>query len=653
MGTAVVEEDLLKCRICLQRFQDPRKLPCCKHSFCEHCILKHLSSEVKSKKDSDLASIFTCPVCRSAIKPFPLDLIVTSEWVQSFPKDKDLLSKLEKDNAKGTNEGEKDVCSLCTELGKMSLATSFCVECQEYLCASCTNIHRISKLSKHHSIVDTKTNLHNKESDAELLMRISKYVMCSEHSDKTVEYYCEDEDAMFCVTCYILHHRKCNSVVDINECASNSISREKSVNLKESFIKLSEFSHATINTHREIKAFGKKQIEAIDERLQDVRRQVNILLDNAEENVKAQSKTSLKQNDLLSAEIIDYLNEIESQIAVNLALIEKVIAIGTERQKYVVLHKLKQDFKSLENHVLERCRSYGLVKVVLVESENLNKILSVNINDTDTLFKIESMESDVEFPRYNDKIVHNSFDIQKLETKPIKESDDAHYGPIYSCLLYVNNTNFLLIDNRFGHCCLVNRNFDIVATCNFMPSPRKEVDFKRMPFSATNMQDDLIAVSVPEERKIYLLSLSAESMIKIAHVATKYKPKSLHGLQNGDIAVAWDDPVAFGIISPKEISRWLLPERATAIEKVYFTEDKNGRQLRQFDHMAVDETRFHVVQSSSDDSSIYVFDLEGNPKFCYKNPDLNKPQGIAIDKRGNIYICEEGSSSIHIISPTG
>ena len=318
-------------------------------------------------------------------------------------------------------------------------------------------------------------------------------------------------------------------------------------------------------------------------------------------------------------------------------MIEKVLAIGSERQIHVVLHKLKQDFKSLEKRVLERCGSYQCVELFLVESETLNKMLPININDTDTLFQIESVESDFKFPRYNDRMVHNSFAIHILETKPIKGSGDAHYGPIYSCLLYVNNTSFLLIDNRFGHCCLVNANFNIVASCNFMPNPSQEVDFKRMPFSATVMQDGLIAVSVPEEKKIYLVCLSAECLTKMAYVATKYKPKALHGLRNGDIAVAWDDPVAFGIISPQQISQWLLPDRATAIEKVYFTEDKNGRQLSQFEYMAVDETRSHVVQSSSDDSAIYVFDLEGNPKFCYKNPDLNKPQGVAIDKRGNIW----------------
>lgn len=61
----------------------------------------------------------------------------------------------------------------------------------------------------------------------------------------------------------------------------------------------------------------------------------------------------------------------------------------------------------------------------------------------------------------------------------------------------------------------------------------------------------------------------------------KYKQRAICGLKHGDLAVAGSDPVAVGIISVDEV-----PE-----EKVYFRQDKLGRQLKNFEYMAVDERR--------------------------------------------------------------
>ena len=46
--------ELLKCGICLERYDDPRTLSC-EHSFCKDCIYSALP------KDN---SVFCCPTCR-------------------------------------------------------------------------------------------------------------------------------------------------------------------------------------------------------------------------------------------------------------------------------------------------------------------------------------------------------------------------------------------------------------------------------------------------------------------------------------------------------------------------------------------------------------------------------------------------------------
>ena len=57
----------------------------------------------------------------------------------------------------------------------------------------------------------------------------------------------------------------------------------------------------------------------------------------------------------------------------------------------------------------------------------------------------------------------------------------------------------------------------------------------------------------------------------------------------------------------------------------------------------------HVIQPCRNDKEIYCFDLEGNPKFQYTNTELKEPRGGALDRDGNIYVCDYPAEVIHLI----
>ena len=116
------------------------------------------------------------------------------------------------------------------------------------------------------------------------------------------------------------------------------------------------------------------------------------------------------------------------------------------------------------------------------------------------------------------------------------------------------------------------------------------------------------------------------------------------GLNNGDIAVSWTEPVAFGVLSCK----FFHPE-----EKIYLRNDKSGRVLKSFDYMAVDQRKMHVIQPCTVDKAVFCFDFQGNPQFEYKHTELKQPAGVGIDTSGNVYICDTVCGTIHIISANG
>lgn len=652
MACALFSDETTVCSICLDQYKDPRKLPSCDHSFCALCILKHFSG----LQDRDI-DVLECPLCRSNIVPPSDDFRVTEKWIQTLPKAMGVLSKI-RWNKTTSVSGDSNVdenetanmCAICKELGKTSVSISYCVECQEKLCETCKNIHRVSKLSKNHTVLNVENTSEGEAYSDDFFKLLSKYTHCTEHEGNLYEFYCKEDSVFLCLTCYLFHVKHCKNILEIEQlCARQEYSRRSIVSLKDETLNLSRYATQITDMLKTIKGYQQKESAAIDARLQTIRTTIVKVIDSLEDRVKSQHRTILKQDQLKRSELTDKLCCIKDKLRMKVSMIEKLLKVGSSCQLFVACHRMAHELKEDEKLIIEGCKSYETNVCKISESHVLSELMSMILNDTENLAEVTSQECSPDFPKYKDLSWYNA---EKVETITVMGRHDHRYGPLYTCLLYLTNNTILLIDSRHGLCYLIDEHFEIKATRNFMPDESEEVDFERMPSSATVLSSGEIAISVPEEKKIYLVD--SETLTKLAHVNTKYKARAIHGLSNGDIAVAWDEPVAFGVISSQmTISQWQLPDRLRVREKVYFTKDKNGRSLDHFDSMAVDNWRSCVIQTSKEDSAVYCFDFEGNPKFCYKNQDLHHPNGLAIDKQGFIYICEEEVSCIHVLNADG
>lgn len=152
-----------------------------------------------------------------------------------------------------------------------------------------------------------------------------------------------------------------------------------------------------------------------------------------------------------------------------------------------------------------------------------------------------------------------------------------------------------------------------------------------------------LALSIPSHRKICFVTADRKFTVK-GEIECVRIPKAIYGLNNGDIALSWDNPVAFGVISGQ---LW------TYKEKVYFTDDKSGRKLKSFDYISVDEERQHVIQPCKVDKTVYCFDFDGQPIFKYTSAELKDPGGVGVDYEGNIYVCDTAGVCIHVVSLEG
>ncbi|XP_058823691.1 transcription intermediary factor 1-alpha isoform X2 [Topomyia yanbarensis] len=175
-----------KCVWCQQMLAtaDHPKLLECLHVSCDPCL---------KQKFSDLphnAPVLFCPVCKM-------------ESRMEFIIDNVFLSENTADDNPGSVESTKDMikCSSCSD---DAIATSWCVECAEFICDSCVQAHQRLKITKEHTIKPKEAACSETPGSSGLS---GKNIMCHIHSQEKLSLYCETCDRLTCRDCQLEDHR--------------------------------------------------------------------------------------------------------------------------------------------------------------------------------------------------------------------------------------------------------------------------------------------------------------------------------------------------------------------------------------------------------------------------------------------------------------
>ena len=622
----------LVCSLCLEQFVNPRKLPDCGHCFCEACLITYMT---KLNDNKELKNNLKCPVC-TKYNTIPEGIAI-----------KERVMMLETDCVDGQRKGrkEQDGCASCKSLGRESKPTIFCLDCLEKLCQVCSESRHTYKPMKHHKYIDIEKAFKH-DDGAKTISMLSEYLdlSCDSHPDEAINYCCKDNKVFCCAACRLTDHRKCNSVFTISELVEAEGVKKKKKQMTELISQLSKYVETVENKIESCVTDYKQQIEEIARKIKEIRAKINQKMDSLEEALNDQAKAMAKQHALMTTDVTDSLKEMTDDLHVYKGLTKTIEAYGSKIHQCIISKKLMCKIKDQESAIL---RNFRFTELSLKSQNTLLEILQIGPNDTHKLAYVEEQAVYNRLPTYDgaslleyDKITQTC---HTLVQGNYKGGDD----PYYSSLVYLPNDDFVLIDtnNDEGHCILAKGDGTVVASRDFKYCSDTSTG-SRKPYCVTVIKNGEIAVSIPKKKKICIIS--ADKRLKSTFTSsTKYKPKAIHGLRTGDIAVAFDDPVAFGTISFEGI-----PEPTEKIH-VYFSHDKKGRKLKKFDYMAVDENRSHVIQPCNSDRAVYCFDFNGNPKFKYNGKGTFYPRGVAVDGYGSIFVFDPFNSVIHVISPAG
>lgn len=114
-------EKRLTCSICLDRYKNPKLLPC-QHTFCAQPCLKNIA-DLHFKR-------LKCPECRVTHQ-------LTHQGIEALPNNLTILGFLDLYNQKSM-ENSSDRCSECLQRREN---LNKCLECANFFCSNCKSNH--------------------------------------------------------------------------------------------------------------------------------------------------------------------------------------------------------------------------------------------------------------------------------------------------------------------------------------------------------------------------------------------------------------------------------------------------------------------------------------------------------------------------------
>jgi hypothetical protein len=95
------------------------------------------------------------------------------------------------------------LCSMCKNKGKKTEGEKFCVDCHDYFCRTCVQVHNEVPVLVGHKVLD-KSQV--KSGTSKGLPR-APTERCDRHSHKHIDMYCQNHDNVGCSTCMAVDHR--------------------------------------------------------------------------------------------------------------------------------------------------------------------------------------------------------------------------------------------------------------------------------------------------------------------------------------------------------------------------------------------------------------------------------------------------------------
>ena len=516
-----------------------------------------------------------------------------------------------------SDEAIDNPCDPCKFGGTEINGTHYCNTCAEYLCRSCKESHQRFKATRNHKIVSSKDASGHGQNASQFK------VICKCENALEVTSYCETHYEVACTTCKSLKHRKCNVTTLKDKSATYKISN------------IQNLIQNTQTLEDEIKQFLQDRdadveriesmIETTREKIESFRREFETFFDRLEKNTLSELKNLEKSMRHDVEQHIPTCTTTLKSLGDDLKMLDDASKCSNTEMMFAADVKVSKRLSELQSMMKD---FQDEVKTPFLDFEENKKLLDVkqHVTSLGTLRVSQTQKTKTETTNFLKMKVQNSRDVQ------IKLPSDKKTPNILSCT-FMADGQLLVCDGSNNNIKLLNSKLDITDS----------LGLASWPFDISVIDSDRAVVTLPGSKQLQFIdivpSLKAGKQIKL--------DKQCWGVDvvRDYIYVTCHD-------CPGNAEIRVFDKNGTFIRKIPDV-NNNLSSLKLPYNIAVSTTSSKIYVSDLTTHTVRCISVDGSLVFNYKHDDLRGPRTVIADVEGNILVCGEYFSNIHVVTSTG
>ena len=516
-----------------------------------------------------------------------------------------------------SDEAIDNPCDPCKFGGTEINGTHYCNTCAEYLCRSCKESHQRFKATRKHQIISSKDVSGQGQNASQFK------VFCTCDNALEVTNYCETHNEVACMTCKSVKHRKCNVTTLKDKSATYKISDIQSL------IKNTQTLEDEIKQFLQDRDADVERIESIidttREKIESFRREFEAFFDRLKENTLSELKELAKSMRHDAEQHIPTCTTTLKSLGDDLKMLDDASKCSNTEMMFAVDVKVSKRLSELQSMMKD---FQDEVKAPSLEFEENQNLLDVqqNVTSFGTLRVSQTQKTKTKTTNFLRMKVQNSRDVQ------IKLPSDKNAPYITGCT-FTADGQLIVCDRNNNNIKLLNSNFDITDS----------LGLASYPWDTSVINNVTAVVTLPDRKLVQFIdivpSLKAGKQIQL--------DKRCFGVD-----VVRDDIYVICHDCPGNAEIRVFDKNGTFIRKIPDV-NNNLSSLRCPYYIAVSTTSSKIFVSEYYSHTVMCISVDGSLVFNYKHAGLMYPRTVIPDEEGNILVCGQESSNIHVVTSTG
>ncbi|CAG2192819.1 unnamed protein product [Mytilus edulis] len=506
-------------------------------------------------------------------------------------------------------------CGPCQEGKVNTKADIWCYNCEEGLCSTCSSHHKRFKGTRDHKTIDIKSYKPSiKAINTE----------CDKHGQQ-LNLYCPSHLMPCCDECISTSHSKCTGIKSLASVVEKTKIEKSTQSVQKQIDSIKHFLDKLINNKSKNIKRCEKENDNIKELIFKIRKDINKHLTHLEKKLCNEADTIWNQEKSKAKDLITEIEGKQKNFKEMQDHLHTVIPHTSKLQSFLGVHQIEQQVHQCQRYVddLEKDDRAKEFSIKLMQNNEIEKILS----------KLGSLESLGEVIVDKTEIALN----RETSVKKKAQVQSRVQSNIKNMIMNIETKIKINIKELISDMiCLMDGRVIVVemdGKVNLLTSEgklQKQLPIPGDAFSVTQINQNTIAITYPEEKAIKIFNMENETVTKVITL-----DKGCYGLSfsNNSLAVGLYD---------KEIR--IIDLEGNTLKSIQVESESN------LYHLVYCNDR--VIYSDWEGKAVNSYD-ESSKQIWKYTQDLSGPFGLCTDTYGNIIVADYYSNSIVVISKDG